>query len=885
MGKIYNISLTDDFLESIAAFVLQKIKEINQNKEKIKYIRIFFPNKLSCIEFRKKISKYDFGEYNLYVYSISDEISIDEQQIVSVVLQVTAKNKNFKDLPIDTLYSLSASLTNLIKELIYCDIQHIVSDYTVPEKLQEYWDYYQKIVKDVVNNPEMQEIIKNYKKKFQIFLDSIIDSPVIVAGIRDSNHYLFKFLQKIYEFEKGILIFRGFESQDSQNYIFYKNLIDRLKVENNVICYWDSIKDKKVPRETLKNLKITHRKLKNPKVQLSEFRNISDEAFAVALAVRQALQNQQSVLVLSNDSILTEKIIFELNRWDIKVNLPDSENIILSQYRIIFSMLVDVLDKKFSTISAISWLKMFPNIREIIMEFELFLRKRQLISSTFFEAFDTWLKSIGSEDLKYKEVCNIVYDIKTIYFDKFQQVTTTTFNEWIRICAEFLRFVDKNIEAEFLKVLKSLENKFINLHLLTFEEFGIFLKKHIINKYSLTSYIFQSNIILGTITEAQLLTAERIIITGANSEYWEITDENDAWMTKYLLSAFRKNYFKERNEFIQCILESLLCKTEVLITCSLTIMGEQRQSVKFLEKLVGNIEISKCEWLESLLMILKKSQNFHKIIFEAPNPPLEYRPPKISATGVNLLKNNPYGFYAKNILKLSELSRINELKNIKGNYIHKVLEKFVKNSNDKNDLTELTKTSEKILQEMRLSVSDFGLWFFRIPKVLSFVIQNLNNNFKYYSEIKGKIDLQLTEHYMLTIESRADRIDINSNEMASIIDYKTGIVPSIRQVKNFEAPQLAVEAIIYSKNGFSIKNLKLESICFWKLNEKESGGRIVYVTKTQEETEQLIQFAYAELEKLMKEYNVDCRSYDFNLKYKYDEHYAHLARKKEWSDA
>ena len=266
MGKIYNISLTDDFLESIAAFVFQKIKEINQNKEKIKYIRIFFPNKLSCIEFRKKISKYDFGEYNLYVYSISDEISIDEQQIVSVVLQVTAKNKNFKDLPIDTLYSLSASLTNLIKELIYCDIQHIVSDYTVPEKLQEYWDYYQKIVKDVVNNPEMQEIIKNYKKKFQIFLDSIIDSPVIVAGIRDSNHYLFKFLQKIYEFEKGILIFRGFESQDSQNYIFYKNLIDRLKVENNVICYWDSIKDKKVPRETLKNLKITHRKLKNPKV-------------------------------------------------------------------------------------------------------------------------------------------------------------------------------------------------------------------------------------------------------------------------------------------------------------------------------------------------------------------------------------------------------------------------------------------------------------------------------------------------------------------------------------------------------------------------------------------------------------------------------------------
>ena len=883
MGKIYNISLTDDFLEKVAEFVLQKIKKSNQAEDQLKHYRIFFPNNLSCIEFRKKISKYHLEFYNIYVYSILDEIGINKQQITSVIIRVLAKNKNFQELPIDTLYSLSASLTDLIKELIYCGVESIASDYVVPEKLQEYWDYYQKVIKDVINNPEMQEIIRNYKKKFQIFLDSIMDSLVIVVGIQDSNYYLFKFLQKIYESEKGILIFRGLEHQNSKNCVFYRNLIDRLKIGNKTIYSSNLVENKKVPRETFENLKTDNYELKNHKVQLAEFQNINDEAFAIALAVRQALQDQQSVLILSNNSIITEKIVFELTRWNIRTNLSNSENILQSQYRIVFSMLIDVLNQKFNTVSVIKWLKMFPDIREIILEFELFLRKRQVVSSFFFEAFDIWFNNIVCEDLKYKELYNLIYDTRMIYSNKFQKLTIATFDEWIKICGEFLELLDKNIYSEFQKISKKFVN--IELGLLNFEEFSIFFKNYVINKYSLTSYIFQRNVILGTLTEAQLLNAEKIIIAGVNNEYWEIADANDAWMTKNLLSAFRKSYLKERNEFIQCILESLFYKKEVLITRSQIVMGEQQQPFSFLKKLAEDIEISRCEWLEKMISKLREPQHPEKIIFIAPNPLPEYRPQKISATGINLLKNNPYGFYAKNILKLPELNRINELKNIKGNYIHKVLEKFVENSSDKTDLTELIRISETTLRELQLKISDFGLWFFRIPKILSFIVQNLNNNFKYYTEIKGKINLQLTEHDWITIESRADRIDISSNGIASIIDYKTGILPSIKQVKNFEAPQLSVEAIIYSKNGFILKNFGLESLCFWKLNEKESGGKIVYVTKTQEETEQLIQFASAELEKLMKEYNVDCQSYDFNLKYKYDEHYAHLARKKEWSDA
>ena len=97
---------------------------------------------------------------------------------------------------------------------------------------------------------------------------------------------------------------------------------------------------------------------------------------------------------------------------------------------------------------------------------------------------------------------------------------------------------------------------------------------------------------------------------------------------------------------------------------------------------------------------------------------------------------------------------------------------------------------------------------------------------------------------------------------------------------------MAIEAIIYANNGFPIKSEnKPEKLCFWQLKDADTGGKIVYVTKTAEETALLIDSATKELKTLLENYNVQKFPYEFNINYKYDEAYAHLARKKEWSDA
>ena len=53
-----------------------------------------------------------------------------------------------------------------------------------------------------------------------------------------------------------------------------------------------------------------------------------------------------------------------------------------------------------------------------------------------------------------------------------------------------------------------------------------------------------------------------------------------------------------------------------------------------------------------------------------------------------------------------------------------------------------------------------------------------------------------------TMNARADRIDVMADGRLRICDYKTGMVPSAKQVRSGLAPQLPLEAAIAVKGGF-----------------------------------------------------------------------------------
>ena len=68
------------------------------------------------------------------------------------------------------------------------------------------------------------------------------------------------------------------------------------------------------------------------------------------------------------------------------------------------------------------------------------------------------------------------------------------------------------------------------------------------------------------------------------------------------------------------------------------------------------------------------------------------------------------------------------------------------------------------------------------------------------------------------VGQRADRIDERTDGTVAIIDYKTGAVPSTKEVSAGYAPQLPLEAVIAAAGGFDVIGAKAVSeLAYWRL--------------------------------------------------------------------
>ena len=151
-----------------------------------------------------------------------------------------------------------------------------------------------------------------------------------------------------------------------------------------------------------------------------------------------------------------------------------------------------------------------------------------------------------------------------------------------------------------------------------------------------------------------------------------------------------------------------------------------------------------------------------------------------------------------------------------------------------------------------------------------------------YSEARGSITWQAPAGDF-TLEARADRIDINRDGTANIIDYKTGEPRSNAEVQKGYAPQLPLEGLIASQGGFCDKNGNKISTCqvdrliYWKLGEK---------TVEIKETQDLLERTAEQIKELVALFDFESTPYLArpNPKHlpKYSD-YEHLSRVKEWS--
>jgi ATP-dependent helicase/nuclease subunit B len=185
-------------------------------------------------------------------------------------------------------------------------------------------------------------------------------------------------------------------------------------------------------------------------------------------------------------------------------------------------------------------------------------------------------------------------------------------------------------------------------------------------------------------------------------------------------------------------------------------------------------------------------------------------PNKISATNIELLIRNPYGFYAKYMLRLRRLENLYDQKSLAkfGNFIHQIIEDYT------NQYSESTKDRQKFILDIgqKLARNDYAnndqvnLYWPKFEALsqafIEFDEERRKRGAKVMPEKYGEMRIKL-KNKEITITAIADRIDIFPDGSLHILDYKTGAVPTKSDIFSGISVQLIIEALIAQNGGFA----------------------------------------------------------------------------------
>ena len=139
------------------------------------------------------------------------------------------------------------------------------------------------------------------------------------------------------------------------------------------------------------------------------------------------------------------------------------------------------------------------------------------------------------------------------------------------------------------------------------------------------------------------------------------------------------------------------------------------------------------------------------------------------------------------------------------------------------------------------------------------------------------------------MRGRADRIDVLKSGGLSVIDYKTGQVPSQKQVDALLSPQLPLEAAMIGRMGFKDvpTDLRVNELLYLQL--KGGSEPVIEALRNPKDSplEGLIEDAWARLEQLIAHYAKEDTGYLSRARVmrgrQMDGPYDHLARAQEWA--
>lgn len=401
--------------------------------------------------------------------------------------------------------------------------------------------------------------------------------------------------------------------------------------------------------------------------------------------------------------------------------------------------------------------------------------------------------------------------------------------------------------------------------------------------------------------EARLQHADLMILGGLNEGTWPRLPQTDPWLSRPMrkqleMLAPEWRIGMSAHDFIQAA-----SARQVVLTRSERVDGAPSVPSRWLLRLdqvlaVAGISVEPPPdtALRDWAGMLDQPDHIQACKPPEPKPPLVARPRRLSVSRIQTWMQNPYGLYASHILKLYPLDEIDADPTMadRGIAIHQAIERYALNYQDR----PLVEAYEALLDDGRVAFGEMltrpavaAFWWPRFERIAAWFVafddywrQDLNQSFV---EQKGEMAIEVAGgSFILT--ATADRLDIRKDGRVEILDYKSGAVPTAKQVMLGEAPQLVLEALILSAGGFqNLTARQMSGIGYWKLSGGREPGKAIPLKL---DIDAAIVDADAGLRRLITAFDDPKTPYRARprpeIALRYDD-YEHLARLKEWSQA
>ena len=401
--------------------------------------------------------------------------------------------------------------------------------------------------------------------------------------------------------------------------------------------------------------------------------------------------------------------------------------------------------------------------------------------------------------------------------------------------------------------------------------------------------------------EARLQHADLIVLGGLNEGTWPADALADPWLSRPMrrrvgLPAPERRIGLAAHDFAQAA-----AAPEVVLTRARRQEGAPTVPSRWLSRLdavLGAAGLTLPEaaardlaaWQEAL----DRPEAYRPATAPTPTPPVAARPRRLSVTRIETWMRDPYAIYARYVLDLKPLDRLDADPGAaeRGIAVHAALDRFVREYPEAlppEPLPRLLAIGEEAFAEWLTRPGIRAFWWPRFERIADWFLAQERARRGYARPLASEVEGRLTlpgpaGEFELT--ALADRIDRLADGRLAIVDYKTGAPPSEAEVKRGWSPQLPLEAAIARAGGFAgIEAAAVGELAHWRLG----GGRVAGEARSfRADPGELADEALVRLAELVRRFDDPATAYLARprptLAPRFGD-YEHLARIREWATA